>query len=79
MTLAELGERMSAAEFQIWIAEQELRSHECPHCGLEPRDMSSGVSLTKIKCPFCKTEYDKVVTPRGGVVHDMTTQRLSEE
>lgn len=80
MTLAELGERMSAAEFQIWIADQELTNSECPSCGLEPRDMKEGYILTKVHCPFCKNDYNKVVTPREGVVHDMEEHyKLSEE
>lgn len=79
MTLAELGERMSAAEFQVWIADQELRNSECPSCGLEPRDMKFGITLVKVHCPFCKTDYNKVVTPEGGIVHDMEERRLVEE
>jgi len=79
MTLAELSSKMSSAEFEIWIAEAELKSHQCPSCGLEPRDMKDGISLQKIKCPFCKTDYNRVMTPPGGVVHDMEEHRLVEE
>ena len=79
MTLAELSERMSAAEFEIWMADQQLSNAECPSCGLEPRDLKEGIVLAKIHCPFCKTDYNKVVTPDNGVVHDMEEHRLVEE
>jgi uncharacterized Zn finger protein (UPF0148 family) len=79
MTLAELSDRMSAAEFEIWMADSRLSSNECPSCGLEPRDMKDGIMLTKVHCPFCKTDYNKVVTPNKGVVHDMEERRLVEE
>ena len=63
MTLAELGERMSSAEFEIWLAEEALRADECPFCGIEPRDLSE-FELHDIKCPICKHTYGKLRTTK---------------
>lgn len=62
MTLGELGERMSSAEFSMWVAEEALRSDECPFCGLEPREMGE-YELHDIKCPVCKHTYGKLRKP----------------
>jgi len=59
MTLAELGERMSSAEFSMWLAEEALRADECPFCGVEPRDLSE-FEVHDIKCPVCKHTYGKL-------------------
>jgi Zn finger protein HypA/HybF involved in hydrogenase expression len=59
MTLAELGERMSNAEFEIWLAEEDLRADECPFCGTEPRDLGE-YEVQDIKCPTCKHTYGKI-------------------
>jgi hypothetical protein len=59
MTLAELGERMSSAEFAMWLAEEALRADECPFCGVEPRDLSE-YEIHDIKCPVCKHTYGKL-------------------
>lgn len=67
---------MTAAEFELWLAEEELRSHQCPSCGLEPRDMKEGLGVTKVKCPFCKTQYNKVVGASKGVIHDAEVREL---
>ena len=63
MTLAELGERMSSAEFEIWIAEEALRGDECPFCGMEPRDLGE-YEMHDIKCPVCKHTYGKLRKPK---------------
>lgn len=62
MTLAELGERMSNAEFEIWLAEETLRADECPFCGVEPRDLGE-YEMHDIKCPICKHTYGKLRKP----------------
>lgn len=62
MTLAELGERMSSAEFSIWLAEETLRADECPFCGIEPRDLGE-FEMHDIKCPVCKHTYGKLRKP----------------
>jgi hypothetical protein len=62
MTLAELGERMSSAEFEIWAAEYALRADECPFCGMEPRDLGD-YEMHDIKCPICKHTYGKLRKP----------------
>jgi hypothetical protein len=62
MTLAELGERMSSAEFEIWIAEEAIRADECPFCGMEPRDLGE-YEMHDIKCPICKHTYGKLRKP----------------
>ena len=62
MTLAELGERMSSAEFSIWLAEEAIRADECPFCGMEPRDLGS-YEMHDIKCPICKHTYGKLRQP----------------
>lgn len=59
MTLAELEDRMTAAEFDIWKAEFGLRNDECPACGHEVRDMMD-FSAHEVKCPICKTSYMKI-------------------
>lgn len=56
MTLAELGQRMSNVEFELWIAEDGLRSVECPNCGHEAKDMMH-VQMVDVKCPICSTKY----------------------
>lgn len=63
MTLAELGERMSSAEFEIWVAEYEIRADECPFCGMEPRDLGE-FEMHDIKCPVCKHTYGKLRKPK---------------
>ena len=63
MTLAELGERMSSAEFEIWIAEEALRADECPFFGMEPRDLGE-YEMHDIKCPICKHTYGKLRKPK---------------
>lgn len=70
MTISELGLRMTSAEFEVWLAEDTLRSHECPGCGLEPRDMARGLGITKVKCPFCKTEYNRVTHADHGIIKE---------
>lgn len=60
MTLAELEDRMTAAEFDLWIVEYGLRAQECPGCGLEVRDMNEYVA-NEVKCPICKTTYNKIL------------------
>jgi hypothetical protein len=62
MTLAELGERMSSAEFEMWVAEEALRADECPFCGMEPRDLGA-YEMHDIKCPICKHTYGKLRQP----------------
>lgn len=59
MTLAELEERMTWAEFELWLTEYGLRSDQCPACGHEARDIGQYHSHT-VKCPICKTDYMKV-------------------
>jgi len=56
MTYAELQARMSNAEFELWLAEDLLRSKECPSCGVEPRDLME-FQVDDIKCPVCKNKY----------------------
>lgn len=79
MTLAELQDRMTAAEFEVWKAEESLRAHVCPNCGLEPRDMADGWGVAKMKCPFCKTEYHRVTSAGDdGKIHDAHTHKIKE-
>ena len=59
MTYAEMQARMSNAEFELWLAEEALRSDECPFCGTEPRDLME-FQVDDIKCPVCKNKYGKV-------------------
>lgn len=59
MTYAELLERMSSAEFELWMALELQRQVECPNCGTEPRDMHD-VELVKLHCPNCKNDYQRV-------------------
>jgi len=59
MTLAELGERMSNAEFELWHADDLLRADECPFCGVEPRDLME-FQVDDVKCPICKHKYGKI-------------------
>lgn len=61
MTLAELGQRMSNAEFELWVAEELVRSTECPNCGHEAKDMVNTVML-EVKCPICDTKYGRTKT-----------------
>jgi transcription elongation factor Elf1 len=63
MTLAELGQRMSNAEFELWMAEEILRNFECPNCGHEAKDMNE-VELVEVKCPICYTKYGRTRKPR---------------
>jgi len=58
MTLAELGQRMSNAEFELWVAEELVRSVECPNCGHEAKDMIH-VEMVEVKCPICDTKYGR--------------------
>jgi Zn ribbon nucleic-acid-binding protein len=64
MTLAELSEKMSNAEFEMWMAEDSLRRDECPNCGVEPRDIGKYVT-NEIRCPTCKTTYFRVKSSEG--------------
>lgn len=59
MTYAELQARMSNAEFELWLAEDILRSDECPACGVEPRELMD-FEVEDVKCPVCKNKYGKV-------------------
>jgi len=68
MTLAELQEKMTAAEFEVWMAEETLRSRQCPNCGLEPKDMAEGAGVTKVNCPFCKFKFERVTWAVDGVI-----------
>jgi rubrerythrin len=58
MTLAELGQRMSNTEFELWMAEEQQRGYECPNCGHEAFDMDS-YQVVDVKCPICKTKYQR--------------------
>lgn len=58
MTVAELQRRMSNAEFELWMAEYDIRGDECPYCGVEPRDMEEW-EQHKVTCPVCKNDYFK--------------------
>jgi uncharacterized Zn finger protein (UPF0148 family) len=59
MTLAELQNRMSSAEFEAWLALAMLREDECPNCGVEPRDMMK-FNYGEVKCPVCHSSYGKI-------------------
>jgi predicted Zn-ribbon and HTH transcriptional regulator len=58
MTYAELQARMSNAEFELWMALAHVRSHECPNCGHEAKEMMN-FQLKHAKCPICKYEYHR--------------------
>lgn len=64
MTLAELSEKMSNAEFELWMAEDTLRQDECPNCGIEPKDIGK-YTAHEIKCPTCKTTYFRIRTTKN--------------
>jgi hypothetical protein len=59
MTYAELSTRITAAEFEWWQGLAMLRQDECPHCGVEPRDLMD-YEIREIKCPICREKYHKV-------------------
>ena len=59
MTLAELQNKMSSAEFEVWMALAMLREDECPNCGVEPRDMME-FNYGEVKCPVCNSHYGKI-------------------
>ena len=59
MTYAELSTRMSNAEFELWMAEYELRSDECPGCGHTVKEIGQ-FSAFEVKCPICKVTYHKI-------------------
>lgn len=58
MTYAELQARMSNAEFELWMALANVRSHECPNCGHEAKEMME-FRLIDVKCPLCKHKYQR--------------------
>ena len=59
MTLAEMQQRMTAAEFELHVALSMLRQDECPNCGVEPRDLME-YNYGEVSCPVCKQTYGKV-------------------
>ena len=59
MTYAELTERMSNQEFELWLAYEMLKSEQCPNCGLEARDLME-FELVPVRCPHCKNEYKRI-------------------
>ena len=63
MTYAELTDRMSSAEFELWLAEESLRADECPFCSVEPRDLME-YQVEDVKCPICKNKYGKIMKAR---------------
>lgn len=48
------------------MAEDELRSEECPHCGVHARDFME-YETKKVKCPVCQTEYDRTVRRKSEI------------
>lgn len=60
MTLAQLETEMSVEEFDTWMAEDEIRSFECPFCGVEPSEMME-FDYKKVHCPNCSSDYHKTV------------------
>lgn len=51
---------ISSWEFDLWILENMCRSDECPHCGVDPKDLMD-FEVRDIKCPICKSKYGKVM------------------
>lgn len=67
MTYAELLDRMSSDEFELRMALDAIKADECPHCGVEPRDLMR-FHHELIKCPVCKNEYGKTVPVRSSII-----------
>lgn len=59
MTYEELGRRVSAAEFELWLGLAMLRQDECPHCGIAPEDLMVYEAADQ-HCPVCKSKYHKI-------------------
>jgi uncharacterized Zn finger protein (UPF0148 family) len=50
---------MTSAEFELHMALSMIQTDECPHCGVEPRDLME-YNYGEVKCPVCKNSYGKV-------------------
>lgn len=73
MTLAELGQKMSNVEFELWLSLSAKRQDECPHCGHEAKDLMD-VEIIKMHCPVCKEDYNRVAPV--GQLRDMETSSI---
>lgn len=56
MTVARLEAELNEDELLLWMADDELKSLECPNCGVEARDLMD-YEYQKRHCPVCKSDY----------------------
>lgn len=59
MSYAEMSEKVSNQEFELWMALAGVESEECPNCGRSAREIGQWV-VEEQKCIFCDHKYQKV-------------------
>lgn len=69
MTLEQLSKQMSNQEFELHLALSMVKQDECPHCGVEPRDMNE-FGVVSLRCPICKADYSRLRHYPSGLMDD---------